>query len=46
MKAALAGIAATIIIAVSAYFVLGAIQQPASERYAASESVRLDSVAR
>lgn len=41
MRAALAGIAAAIIIAVGAYFVLGNLQQPAAERFAATDSVRL-----
>jgi hypothetical protein len=41
MKAALAGIAATIVIAIGAYFVLGSLQEPAAQRYAASSSVRL-----
>jgi hypothetical protein len=42
MRAALAGIAAAIIIAVGAFFVLGNFQQPAAEHFAAADSVRLD----
>jgi hypothetical protein len=42
MKAALAGIAGAIVIAVGAYVVLGNLQQPAAERFAAADSVRLD----
>jgi hypothetical protein len=42
VKAALAGILGVIVIAVGAFFVLGGIQEPVSERYAVPDSVRLD----
>jgi hypothetical protein len=41
MKAAIAGIAAAIVIAVVGWFALGQIQQPTSDRYAVKQSVRL-----
>jgi hypothetical protein len=42
MRAALAGIAGAIIIAVGAYFVLGNLQEPAGKHFAVADSVRLD----
>jgi uncharacterized protein YxeA len=42
MKAALAGIAATVVIAIGAYFVLDSLQLDAAQKFAASQSVRLD----
>jgi len=42
MKAVLAGIAASIIIALVAAFALGALQQSSTEKYAVDYSVRLD----
>lgn len=42
MKAALAGIAGAILIAIGAWIVLGNLQEPAAQRYAATDSVRLD----
>jgi hypothetical protein len=42
MKAALAGIAAAVVIAIGAYVVLGNLQEPAAKRFAAADSVRLD----
>lgn len=42
MRAALAGIAAAIVIAVGAFLVLGNLQEPSANRFAAADSVRLD----
>jgi hypothetical protein len=41
MKAAIAGIAAAIVIAVVGWLALSSIQEPTAERYAVKQSVRL-----
>jgi hypothetical protein len=41
MKVIIIGIAATIILAYGASFVLDTVQKPVSERYTAADSVRL-----
>jgi hypothetical protein len=41
MKNIILGIAATLIIAIGASFVLDSVQKPASERYSVATSVRL-----